>query len=176
MFLYTTCKTKFLYPPTPTQNEVLLYPPPLHLLLQLLLDLFKALHIHYSHIEDVHVKLRCGKNISSQNDSIFNIVILLHTCSFITSAHIVSLYPLQDKVFIIPPPPPPPHTHTHTPTPTQNEVLLYPPPLHLLLQLLLDLFKALHIHYSHIEDVHVKLRCGKNISSQNDNIFNLVIL
>ena len=46
----------------------------------------------------------------------------------------------------------------------------------LLLDLLLDLFKPLHIHYRLIENMHMKLWCWTNISLQNDRIFNLAIL
>ena len=44
------------------------------------------------------------------------------------------------------------------------------------LQLLLDLFKTLHIYYRHSEDVHVGVWCWKHTFWQNGSVFNLAIL
>ena len=45
----------------------------------------------------------------------------------------------------------------------------------LLLELLLDLFKSLHICYGHIEDVHEEVWTRTNIFGQTYRVFNLAI-
>ena len=123
------------------------------LLLELSLDLFNTLQICYRDIEDVHEEVWCWKNILWHTYRVFNLAIYrqLH----LVNNGWMSWFPKT--------------------APSKWYLIVYTLWNQLLLKLSLDLFNTLKLCCRHIEDVHEKVWCSKNVFWQTYRVFNLAI-